>query len=42
MTEELQEMSDEAGDGDGEVKDGEFLHIMKKTNLFWGHALSGH
>ena len=33
--EELQEMIDEADrDGDGEVNEEEFLHIMKKTNLF--------
>eukprot|EP00811_Abedinium_folium_P015322 NODE_24286_length_631_cov_2.250000.p3 GENE.NODE_24286_length_631_cov_2.250000~~NODE_24286_length_631_cov_2.250000.p3 ORF type:complete len:84 (+),score=33.31 NODE_24286_length_631_cov_2.250000:279-530(+) len=33
--EELQEMIDEADtDGDVEVNEEEFLHIMKKTNLF--------
>lgn len=33
--EELQEMIDEADrDGDGEVNEQEFLHIMKKTSLY--------
>ena len=33
--EELQEMIDEADrDGDGEISQDEFLHIMKKTSLY--------
>jgi len=33
--EEIQEMIDDADkDGDGEINEDEFLHIMKKTHLY--------
>ncbi len=33
--EELQEMIDEADrDGDGEISQEDFIHLMQKTNLF--------